>query len=75
MNLNKLIKVADWYLYRENLIRQQVREARAKRRQFTIHAWRHHEQSNGEHSYQAFDGDRQHRMEERQGCYIFQRGG
>ena len=38
MNLNKLIKVADWYLYRENLIRQQVREAREKRRQFTIHA-------------------------------------
>lgn len=38
MNLNKLIKVVDWYLYKENLIRQQVREAREKRRQFTIHA-------------------------------------
>lgn len=38
MNLNKLIKVADWYLYKENLIRQQVRQAREKRRQFTIYA-------------------------------------
>ena len=33
MNLNKLIKVADWYLYRENLIRQMVRE---KRTEFTV---------------------------------------
>ena len=38
MNLNKLIKVVDWYLYKENLIRRQVREAREKSRQFTVYA-------------------------------------
>ena len=30
MNLNKLIKVADWYLYRENKIRRLVRERRTE---------------------------------------------